>query len=85
MFKFKLGQKVKDKVTGYQGIITGRTEWLNGCIRYCIQAKKKKDGTIPETEHVDEAQVRLVDQGLNTKKKKTGGPQQAPKYMENPR
>lgn len=31
MFRLELGLEVKDIVTGFRGIITGRCEYLTGC------------------------------------------------------
>lgn len=36
-FKHELGNKAKDKITGFSGILTARIEFLTGCNRYCIQ------------------------------------------------
>lgn len=57
----KLGDKVKDKITGFTGILVGRTEWLNGCIRFGVQSEKlNKDGEPIEPEWFDEERVELV-------------------------
>ena len=65
----KLGDKVKDTVTGLTGIAVARTEWINGCARITIQPPIKKDGTPPDNYTVDEPQVAVV-----TKKKVKRGP-----------
>lgn len=33
-FKFELGERVADEVTGFQGIIIGRTQWRTNCNTY---------------------------------------------------
>lgn len=38
----KLGDKVKDLITGYTGIVVARTQFINGCIQYSIERKLKK-------------------------------------------
>lgn len=44
--KYEFGQTVKDLYTGYEGKITGRCLYLNGCVRVCVQpewnSKKEK-------------------------------------------
>ncbi len=40
----ELGSTVKDKVTGFEGIATGRAEYLTGCPRVCVEATKLEDG-----------------------------------------
>lgn len=78
-FKFDLGVRIKDRVTGMTGIVTGRNECLNGCLRYSIQpaAEKDKPATLPDSWWVDEGQCELIDKGINNKPvplKRTGGP-----------
>lgn len=78
-FKFALGIKARDRVTGVEGILDSRSEWLNGCLRYSLQpqAKEASPDKIPESYWLDEGQLEKVDDGLNTKpvkKTRTGGP-----------
>lgn len=78
VFKFRLGDRVKDRVTGYKGIIDMRGQCLNGCVRYSIQAPvSEKDGAMPTGYWIDEAQLEFVDAGLNDNpvpQSPTGGP-----------
>jgi hypothetical protein len=60
-FKFELGDQVRDLVTSYEGIVTGRTEWLNGCRRYLIELSKlNKDGEPVKGLNADEQTLVLV-------------------------
>jgi len=69
----KLGDKVKDKVSGFSGIATAKTEWLNKCVRINITAQKLKDGK-PVDEWFDEDQIVRIGNGINGPKKAyTGG------------
>ncbi len=69
-----LGDKVKDKVSGFTGIVIGKTEWLHGCTRCIVQPPVKKDGTLPENNAFDEPQLELVSKRKGEKsKKQTGG------------
>lgn len=74
----QLGNRIRDKVTGVEGIATSRTEFLNGCIRYTLQPKPlKKDGAIPAELWFDEKQLELVGDGIAKDrliKSNTGGP-----------
>jgi hypothetical protein len=58
-----LGKEGKDKITGFQGIITGRIQWLYGCDQYCI-VPKAKDGEIKGGEWFDEGRVEVVGNGI---------------------
>ena len=76
--EIELGSKVKDLVTGFEGIVTSRTEYLNGCIQYCIAPKiTGKDKGIPDSYSIDVQQLKVIGKGVakkSTKKKKPGGP-----------
>lgn len=71
----ELGRKVRDKVSGIEGIAVSRTEFLNGCVRYSIQPKPaKKDGSIPGELWFDVKQLEVVGPGVIVEQKRTGGP-----------
>jgi hypothetical protein len=71
----QLGDIAKDTVTGYEGTVIGRTEWLNGCWRLTIQAKMTKKDTAPSDGYsFDSQQCVLVKRGTHKAKKETGGP-----------
>ena len=42
--RIKLGQKVRDRFTGMEGVAVGRPEWLYGCVRVIVQPANLKDG-----------------------------------------
>lgn len=75
-FQFALGDIVKDSVTGYKGTVVGRTEWLNGCVRYAVQGPMNKDGKVDDGISIDEQQLVLVKKATPKKPAKapTGGP-----------
>lgn len=67
-----LGDKVKDHITGFEGIVTGRATYLYGCVQVLVTAKKRKpDGDII-AEWFDEQRVDTESQV------KTGGPMPSP-------
>lgn len=71
----ELGSKVKDKVSGFEGITVARTMWLNGCARITVQPPVDKDGKLPDSICVDEFQLELVQAGVvTTGRPDTGGP-----------
>ncbi len=85
----ELGDRAKDQITGYVGIVTGVTVWLNGCRRFLLQGPiKKKDKTPDEGWWVDEGQVVVVQkQAFKRKVKKNeppGGPTSRPSREKNP-
>ena len=78
MKKIKIGDIAIDRITGFQGTVTAKTEWLNGCVRFCIQPKKlKENGSPVEAEWVDAEQVERVEKKAR-RVSNTGGPQPDP-------
>lgn len=59
-WKFGLGDEVKSNLTGQQGIVAARIEWLDGCRRYLIQMPKKRDGSLGDERTEDEGLITLV-------------------------
>lgn len=73
-FKFNLGDEVKDVITGFSGIITSRTQWLNNCNTYGVQPTRLKDGVPGERQHFDEPQLEIVVEKVFQESRATGGP-----------
>lgn len=81
-FEFELGAVLKDNITGFEGVVTGRSQWISGNNTYCLKPQKLKDGMPQEDEWFDEPM-------LSVKKKKaasiqpvaasrlTGGPERS--------
>jgi hypothetical protein len=71
----KMGDEVKCMVTGFKGIVTSITEYLNGCRRMGVQPPVNKDGTMPDAFSLDEPQLVLVKAGkVKVGPQDTGGP-----------
>jgi hypothetical protein len=72
----ELGQKAQDKITGFEGIITGRAQYLYGCDQYCI-VPPAKDGKISESQWFDEGHIQVLGRGIlpeEVRVEKPGGP-----------
>lgn len=54
-----LGFRCRDKATGFEGVATARSEFLNGCIRYSLEALR--EGKVI-TEGFDETSLEVVDE-----------------------
>jgi len=65
MFIHTLGTRAVDKITGFEGILTARCEFLTGCNRYCIQPTELKDGKPIESIYFDEAQIEVISDGIS--------------------
>lgn len=80
--KIKLGQRVKDLVSGFVGMTTARTEYLNGCIQFSVTPPVDKEGKKPDGIWFDEEQLEYVGPGITLPRlttapqlAKTGGDQ----------
>jgi hypothetical protein len=76
-WKFELGDRVKDRVSGFEGTVCTRSEHLNGCKQYGVNPPiDKNTGKMLEGYNIDGEQLELIDEGLNKKdpivKKQTG-------------
>lgn len=71
--QIKLGNKVKDSVSGLTGIVTSRIEYITGCVQFGVAQKVKADGTLPDTVYIDESRLEVVDKGVAVDTVKTGG------------
>ena len=55
-----LGSLVRDCVTGYEGVVVSRTEYLGGTVRIGLDARVSTDGKAVETQYFDEQRVKPV-------------------------
>lgn len=73
-----LGRQGRDKITGFEGIVTGRAEYLYGCTQYCLAPKAAPDGAIRDSQWFDEGRIQFVGRGVlpaEVQGEKPGGPQ----------
>lgn len=67
-----LGEKVRDKITGLEGIATARVEYLNGCVQICV-TPPAKDGKTQDREFFDVQMVEVIGPGVTVEPEKVGG------------
>lgn len=63
MSQFQFGETVKDSVTGFQGVVTARYEFMNGCVRYMVERLKEDGGGIDELVF-DEQRLRIISRPI---------------------
>lgn len=56
-----LGTTMKDVVTGYTGVATGKTIFMNGCTQFELAGPVDKDGKNPEIQGFDWKRLETVD------------------------
>lgn len=89
----QLGDRVRDRITGFEGIVIGITEWLYQCRRPIIQPSSlTSDGKLSETQSFDEDQLEIVEAGAFSPRaiesappaEQTGGPRATPAHRSTP-
>lgn len=70
-----LGDKVRDKITGFVGIVTSKTTFLNGCVQFGVQGKTDKENKMPDAIGIDEQSLELLNPPKDKKsEERNGGP-----------
>ena len=73
-FYYKLGASVKDVVTEFSGVVTGRVEYLTGCRQYLVTPKMKGDGTLMEPRWHDEDRLQVDGKAIALPTRANDGP-----------
>lgn len=82
-----LGDRVRDRISGFEGIVIGITDWLYQCRRPIVQPSKlTSDGKPINSESFAEDQLEVIESGAFKAKaqaavapaEKTGGPRDVP-------
>jgi hypothetical protein len=60
-FQFSNGDRVKEKVTGFSGIITGICFYLTGCTQYLVTPPSKDGMTKSDAQWYDEGRLELME------------------------
>jgi len=75
----ELGQEARDKVTGFEGILTARHQYITGCDQYSIcPTGIDKENKLKETYAFDEGRIEITGKGVTVAEvqtEKRGGPQ----------
>ena len=80
-----LGDKARDSISWFEGIVIAITNWLNGCQRITIGPQALHDGKPIESHTFDAEQVVLVTAAPQKAMVPTGGPSIAPTRARDPR
>lgn len=59
----ELGKKARDKITGFEGIIIGRCQYLTGCDQYGL-VPRAVDGKIEGSQWFDEGRIEVIGEGV---------------------
>lgn len=85
-----LGLKVKDKVTGFSGVVTSISFDLYGCVQAIVHPGIGKDGKALECHWFDVGRLEILSkkpvmQTPTFQKKDEKGPAEKPSFSEQPR
>lgn len=86
-FEHDLGSVVEDKVTGFQGTVTGSFVFINGCKRYAVEGRVEegKAHSKANDDVFDEDRLTPVKQPkTEIPQKRTGGPRANPSVASDP-
>lgn len=59
-FVFAIGDKLRDVVTGFTGVVTARGDFITGCNQYGLCPAPKNKHDVPKAEWFDENRLTLV-------------------------
>lgn len=71
----KIGNEVKCIITGFKGFVTGKTEYINGCVQFLVKPKTKKneEDKYPVGSWLDQEQLKVIGEGISLKAREVGG------------
>lgn len=72
----QLGKKAKDKITGFEGTLTGKASYITGCDQYLLQPSAK-DGEFKNGVWIDSGRLEVIGEGITVESVKAddnGGP-----------
>ena len=70
----KLGDRVRDSITGFEGIVIAYTKWLTGCDRLSVlPTELKKDGGLVGDEVFDITRLEKVEKRVSEETPPVGG------------
>ncbi len=55
--KIIIGSEVKDRITGFSGVVTGRAEYITGCTQCLVVPRLSADGNYREGQWFDEQRL----------------------------
>lgn len=81
--EIKLGDKVIDKITNFEGIVVGEVDYLYGCKQFQVEGVDHNEQ--PKSWWFDEQRVERIEEDVIVPKvDRVGGPQDVPGSREHP-
>jgi hypothetical protein len=60
----EFGSEVKDKITGFKGIVTGKCSYITGCEQYLVQPKGKSSDKKPDALWLDIDRLEITSKKI---------------------
>jgi len=77
-FKFELGDLLREKVTGFEGVVMAVSYYFTGCNHYGLVSRNLKDGVPVDWQWFDESRLILTEKSVvkykDEDEKSTSGP-----------
>lgn len=74
----QLGDLAKDRISGFVGIVTGRGEYIYGCVQILLAPREVREGKPCDSHWFDEGRCEVVEAGVVAKPdsaaERAGGP-----------
>lgn len=77
----ELGDRVRDVVSGFIGIVVGKSQWINGCSTSGVKSEELKDGLPTEIQWFDDPQIKIEEKNVIECGIDPGGPVKNPKQL----
>lgn len=58
------GDHVRDRISGFEGIVTSITDFIAGCRRIAVNSRELKDGKPLESEAFDEPDLEIIEKNV---------------------
>lgn len=62
--KINHGSKVRDKVTGFTGIVTGHADYITGCDQYLVQPVTNPKGEWVDSRWFDDQRLEVLIENI---------------------
>jgi hypothetical protein len=82
----KLGDVVRDKISGFSGVATCRLDYLNGCVRWAVSPRILHEAKPVDPQYFDEEQLEIVpdEKNVGFLRREIGGDRPDPTGRSNP-
>lgn len=60
--EIKLGQRVRDVISGFSGTVTGTVRYITGCNQVLVQPPAKPDGASVDSAWVDVSRIEVIEE-----------------------